>query len=80
MWLDVRPDVVVGFPTTPSTSTVHAVSTTWTPRPGGGAISARPATDTPLSDDAFVRAAQSSVDAVVHVQTAAVVPPRATRG
>lgn len=65
-WLD--------SPTTPSTSTVHAVSTTWTPRPGGGAISARPATDTPLSDDAFVRAAQSSVDAVVHVQTAAIVP------
>ena len=67
-WLD--------SPTTPSTSTstVYATSHAWTPRPGSVAISAKPATNTPLSDDAFVRAAQSSVDAVVHVQTAAVVP------
>lgn len=55
-------------------STVHATSSTWTPSHGIAPISARPSTKTPLSDDAFVRAAQSSVDAVVHVQTAAVVP------
>ncbi len=65
-WLD--------SPTTPSNSTVYATSHAWTPSPGGVAISAEPVTNTPVSDDAFVRAAQSSVDAVVHVQTAAVVP------
>ena len=54
--------------------TVHTTSHSWTSSPGNLALAARPATETPLSDDAFVRAAQSSVDAVVHVQTAAVVP------
>ena len=54
--------------------TVHTTSHTWTPSTGVLALAARPATETPLSDDAFVRAAQASVDAVVHVQTAAVVP------
>ena len=54
--------------------TVHTTSNTWTPSTGALSLAARPATETPLSDDAFVRAAQSSVDAVVHVQTATVVP------
>ena len=75
MWLDVRLDVVDGFPHNAvhlhRACRVHDMDAS---RPGGGAISARPAADTPLSDDAFVRAAHSSVDAVVHVQTAAVVP------
>ena len=53
---------------------VHATSHTWNPSPGGVAPTSRAATTTPRSDDAFVRAAQSSVDAVVHVQTATVVP------
>ncbi|MGB2469786.1 MAG: hypothetical protein ACPIA5_02950, partial [Flavobacteriales bacterium] len=51
-------------------TTVHTTSHTWTPSTGALALAARPATETPLSDDAFVRAAQSSVDAVVHVRTA----------
>lgn len=54
--------------------TLHTTSHTWTPSPGNVVLPARSATETPLSDDAFVRVAQSSVDAVVHVQTATVVP------
>ena len=54
--------------------TVHTTSHTWTPSTGALSLAARPATETPLSDDSFVRAAQASVNAVVHVQTAAVVP------
>ena len=53
---------------------VHATSHTWTSNPGSVAPTSRAATTTPRSDDAFVRAAQSSVDAVVHVQTATVLP------
>ena len=53
--------------------TTHATSTTWTPSRGNAAVLNSHATRTPLSDDAFVRAAQSSVDAVVHVKTATVV-------
>ena len=62
---------------TPSPNTepnAHVTSHTWTPGPGSVVLSSRTATETPLSDDAFVRAAQSSVDAVVHVQTSAIVP------
>ena len=63
----------VNTPSPHAKPNVHATSQTWTPSHGNVAFSARPATETPLSDDAFVRAAQTSVDAVVHVQTAAVV-------
>ena len=61
---------------TPSPNTepnAHVTSHTWTPGPGSVVLSSRTANETPLSDDAFVRAAQSSVDAVVHVQTSAIV-------
>ena len=74
MWLDFWRHVLGEKPKTQPSPTVHTTSHTWTPSTGALALAARPATETSLSDDAFVRAAQSSVDAVVHVQTAAVVP------
>ena len=74
MWLDVWRHVLGEKPKPRPVHTVHTTSHTWTPSTGALSLAARPATETPLSDDAFVRAAQSSVDAVVHVQTATVVP------
>ena len=74
MWLDVWRDVL-GLQPEPKPQAHRARRPTpGRSSPGNVAHSSRPATTTPRSDDAFVRAAQSSVDAVVHVQTATVVP------